>query len=202
VPLLRRVRVCGFVWVRVRVRVCVCVCVCVSVFAGVYCGDGDHICYARERSCMLPRCGCAFVCVSAVRAFIALRASPYVHRLLAFFRDLGNNRISGTLPASLSALTALFSLCRPPACARAMHSVCACVCVCVRVCVSVFACVHRMHWPLARRRDLGKNGLSGTLPASLSALTALHDLCAARPRPRDAFCVCLWFTSVCVRVAR
>jgi hypothetical protein len=47
--------------------------------------------------------------------------------------------------------------------------VCVCVCACVCVCV---------------RRGLFKNAISGTLPASLSALTALKYLCARHARCR------------------
>ncbi len=69
-------------------------------------------------------------------------------------------------------------------------------------------CVHRLcvlcvHRQLARRRDLDGNHISGTLPASLSALTALQRLCADRPRSRHAFCLCMCVHAcvrVCVRV--
>ena len=183
------------------------------------------------------------------------------HRQLAHRRDLGNNayysngnRISGTLPASLSALTELQDLCRPPArprspcrCGRGrlhertracadtctdLRSVCistqaqarapahqhlrvagnrsppalarcilfVIVCVCASLCVA--SCVPPRRPPALagserarahasmhafrvrrRHRDLGspssdRNFISGTLPSSLSALTALTSLCA------------------------
>ncbi len=87
---------------------------------------------------------------------------------LARRRHLGGNAISGALLASLSELTALQDLCahaRPPALWRSER---------VRTC----ACVHAF-----RRRDLASansdgNHISGTLLASLSALTALTSLCA------------------------
>jgi hypothetical protein len=171
--------------------VCVCVCLCLRAFVVV------TVIISATRASAVACCTGVAVRVSVCLHYV--RALPCVHRThrqLACRRDLGNNRISGTLPASLSTLTALFSLCaaRP----RSRHAFCLCVRVCVCVCVSVFACVHCAHRPLARRRDLGNNGLSGTLPASLSTLTALQDLCAppARPRPRDAFCV--YVVPVCV----
>ena len=145
-----------------------------------------------------------------------------------------NNAISGTLPASLSALTALTYLCARRArcrCGASVHllhvryvaatdaCVCAhthvhervlvcvrvCVCVCVRVCVCAcalaLACV---------RRGLDTNAITGTLPASLSALTALYYLCAHRAQCRCGASVHLLLVryvsamhaSVCMYVCR
>ncbi len=99
---------------------------------------------------------------------------------------------------------------RMHACARV--GVFACVracCLCVTLCVRlvVYICAHDP--PLAHRRDLGGNRIedmqyypiSGTLPASISALTALGDLCADRPHSRHAFCLCVCACAcACVRV--
>ncbi len=62
------------------------------------------------------------------------------------------------------------------------------------LCLYVRACTTAQR-PSARRRDLRGNGISGTLPASLSALTALTQLCAVRSSERVGVCGCI----VCVR---
>jgi hypothetical protein len=172
-----------------------------------------HRCRARARACF---CACV----------------PCVRRRRTALDAYNGNRISGTLPASLSALTALLVLCAIAslvALVRCVLFVCLCVCVCacfsvsavargdyaaylclhacVRACVCTSCtgvavrvsgclqyvhaspCVHRQ---LARLRAIIINRISGTLPASLSALTALQDLCAPAhvgTRSRDAICL-------------
>ncbi len=88
--------------------------------------------------------------------------------------------MSGTLPASLSALTALISMCalaRLPALSQ---------------CILGRGHLHKHTRARVRAqyantcRDLGNNGIFGTLPASLSALTALQELCAPPARARRA----------------
>ncbi len=84
-------------------------------------------------------------------------------------RLLSNNQLSGTLPASLGNLTALWRLCDHREQLARKASGCG------------FAL-----WTEAGvvlRRGLDSNQLSGTLPASLGSLTALESLCVHGKQP-------------------
>jgi hypothetical protein len=114
-------------------------------------------------------------------------------------RSLANNSIGGTLPASLSALTALTGLCaRVRAFARPLAHAHTCACErCVhphmhnarsqtytRAHKSARTVARARTGPVGLRRSFSDNSIGGTLPAWLSALTSLILVCARRARCR------------------
>ncbi len=78
-------------------------------------------------------------------------------------RHLGSNKITGSLPSALSALTLLSVLCahEPSACAGPSRRAANGLGLCCRV--------------------LHENKITGSLPSALSALTGLTELCAHEP---------------------
>jgi hypothetical protein len=143
-------------------RACVCASVCVRVY--VYVGVGVGVCVVCACVCVCVVCS---VCARARVKFPshkhdetyahshASTRGPRAHSgPVGLRRGLFNNAITGTLPASLSALTALSKLCARHArcrCGASVHllhvryvsamDASVCVCKCVRVCVRVYVYV-------------------------------------------------------------
>jgi hypothetical protein len=82
-------------------------------------------------------------------------------------RALGRNRFSGSMPSTISALTALTVMCVP----KFPSMRCLPRCASARVARSV-----RPHASLCAVRDLSLNGFTGPILASITALTRLAYL--------------------------
>ena len=99
-------------------------------------------------------------------------------------RDLSENRFTGTVPSTISALTALKSLCAPFA-RPGSHQFGACVAARALGCAWALSAV-RPDASLGAIRLLGKNGFTGPILASITALTRLVGLYAPSPPVRSS----------------